>query len=144
MKDFKAFVLRGNVVDLAVGVVIGAAFGAIVTSLVDNMISPLISLINLPDFSKAVISAGDAGPAGDFHYGLVINAIISFLVIALVVFFFVVKPLNRLMGRFDKEEEPTHHECPHCLSSIPLEASVCSFCTREVAPKRRSPAKAKR
>lgn len=144
MKDFKAFVLRGNVVDLAVGVVIGAAFGAIVTSLVDNVISPLISLINLPDFSRAVIEAGDPGAPGDFQYGLVINAIISFLVIALVVFFLVVKPLNRLMGRFDKEQEPTHTECPHCLSSIPLEAAVCSYCTRDVAAKKRSPAKAKR
>ena len=143
MKDFKAFVLRGNVVDLAIGVVIGAAFGAIVTNLVDNIISPLISLINLPDFSKAVIEAGDPGPVGDFRYGLVINALISFLVIAGVVFFLVVKPLNRLMGR-DKEEDPTHTECPHCVSSIPIEAAVCSFCTRDVAPKRRSPAKAKR
>jgi large conductance mechanosensitive channel len=143
MKDFKAFVLRGNVVDLAIGVVIGAAFGAIVTTLVDNVISPLISLINLPDFSKAVISAGDPGQTGDFRYGLVINAVISFLVIALVVFFLVVKPLNRLMGR-DKEEDPTHTECPHCVSSIPIEAAVCSFCTRDVAPKRRAPAKAKR
>jgi large conductance mechanosensitive channel len=141
MKDFKAFVLRGNVVDLAVGVVIGAAFGAIVTSLVDNIISPLISLINLPDFSKAVFEAGDPGPQGDFAYGQVINAVISFLVIALVVFFLVVKPLNRLMGRFDQEEEPTHTQCPHCLSSIPVEAAVCAYCTREVAPPRKRPAR---
>jgi large conductance mechanosensitive channel len=140
MKDFKAFVLRGNVVDLAVGVVIGAAFGAIVTSLVTNVITPLISLLNIPDFSRAVIEAGDAGPSGDIAYGLFINAIISFLVIAFVVFFFVVKPLNRLMGR-DKEEDPTHTECPHCLSSIPIDAAVCSFCTRDIAPKRRAPAK---
>jgi large conductance mechanosensitive channel len=142
MKDFKAFVLRGNVVDLAVGVVIGAAFGAIVTSLVDNLVSPLISLINLPDFSKAAISAGDPGPAGDFRYGVVINAVISFVVIAAVVFFFVVKPLNRLMGR-DKEEDPTHKECPHCLTSIPIAATVCSACTRDIEPKRRSTSRAK-
>ncbi len=143
MKDFKAFVLRGSVVDLAVGVVIGAAFGAIVTSLVDNLVSPLINLINLPDFSTAVIEAGDPGKAGDFQYGLVINALISFLVIAAVVFFLVVKPLNRLMGR-DKEEDPTHKECPHCLSSIPIAAVVCASCTRDVEPPRRSTAKAKR
>jgi large conductance mechanosensitive channel len=143
MKDFKAFVLRGNVVDLAVGVVIGAAFGAIVTSIVDNLVSPLINLINLPDFSKAVIRAGDPGNAGDFHYGLVINAIISFLLIAAVIFFFVVKPINRLMGR-DKEEDPTHKECPHCLSSIPIAATVCASCTRDIEPTRTSRAKAKR
>jgi len=135
MKEFKAFVLRGNVVDLAVGVMIGAAFGAIVTSLVTNIITPLISLLNIPDFSRAVIEAGDEGAAGDIAYGLFINAIISFLVIASVVFFFVVKPLNRLMGR-DKEEDPTHTECPHCLSSIPIEARVCFCCTRDVAPTR--------
>ena len=145
MKDFKAFVLRGNVVDLAVGVVIGAAFGAIVTSLVDNLVSPLISLINLPDFSKATIEAGDPGPAGDFRYGVVINAVISFLMIAAVVFFFVVKPVNHLMGRGEEEEdEPKNKECPHCLSSIPIEATVCAYCTRDLQPKRRTSAKAKR
>ena len=145
MKDFKAFILRGNVVDLAVGVVIGAAFGAIVTSLVDNLVSPLIALINLPDFSKAAISAGDPGPAGDFRYGLVVNALISFLVIAAVVFFFVVKPVNHLMGRGEEEEEePKNKECPHCLTSIPIEATVCAACTRDVEPRRRTTARAKR
>jgi large conductance mechanosensitive channel len=145
MKDFKAFILRGNVVDLAVGVVIGAAFGMIVTSLVDNLVSPLISLINLPDFSKAAIAAGDPGPDGDFRYGVVINAVISFLVIAAVVFFFVVKPVNHLMGRGQEEEdEPKNKECPHCLSSIPIEATVCAHCTRDVEPRRRTTAKAKR
>jgi large conductance mechanosensitive channel len=141
MKDFKAFVLRGNVVDLAVGVVIGAAFGAIVTSLVANLISPLISLVNLPDFSRAVVEAGDPGAPGDFAYGKVINAVISFLVIALVVFFLVVKPLNRLMGRGKEEEEPDNKECPHCLFSIPVEANICGFCTREIAPQRKRPAR---
>ena len=143
MKDFKAFVLRGNVVDLAVGVVIGAAFGAIVTSLVTNVITPLISLLNIPDFSRAVIEAGDTGPSGDIAYGLFINAIISFLVIAFAVFFFVVKPLNKLMGR-DKEEDPTHRECPHCLSPIPIAATTCASCTRDVESPRTSRAKAKR
>ena len=143
MKDFKAFILRGNVVDLAVGVIIGAAFGAIVTSLVNDVITPLISLLNIPDFSREVAELGDPGAAGDVAWGKFVNAVISFLVIGFVVFFFVVKPLNRVMGR-DKEDDPTHHECPHCLSSIPIEASVCSFCTREVTPKRRAPAKAKR
>jgi large conductance mechanosensitive channel len=138
MKDFKAFVLRGNVVDLAIGVVIGAAFGAIVTSLVNDLITPLISVLNIPDFSSALWHVGDdPSPAGDVKYGLVINAVIGFLVIAFVVFFFVVKPLNRMMGR-DKEEDPTHTECPHCLTSIPIEAKVCSACTRDVAPTTRA------
>ena len=143
MKDFKAFVLRGNVVDLAVGVVIGAAFGTIVTSLVDNIITPLISVLRIPDFSRAEVDAMLLGRHLVMPYGKVVNAVISFLVIAAVIFFFVVRPLNRLMGRFDKEEEPTHTECPHCLSSIPLEAVVCAFCTRDVAapPRKRAPAK---
>lgn len=144
MKDFKAFVLRGNVVDLAIGVVIGAAFGAIVTSIVNDLITPLISALNIPDFSSAIWHVGDdPSPAGDVKYGLVINAVISFLVIAAVVFFLVVKPLNRLMGR-DKEPDPTHRECPHCLTSIPIAATICAACTREVAAPPRSRAKAKR
>ncbi len=135
MKDFRAFLLRGNVVDLAVGVVIGAAFGAIITSLVQNVISPVLSLINLPDFSKSVVELGDPGPKGDIAYGLVINALISFLAIAAVIFFFVVKPVNHLMLGGKPTEDPKVQECPHCLSSIPLAATVCAFCTRDVAEK---------
>jgi large conductance mechanosensitive channel len=135
LKDFKAFVLRGNVVDLAVGVVMGAAFGAIVTSLVKDILTPLLGLANVPDFSRAMITVGKAS----IRYGLFVNAIISFLVIAAGVFFLVVRPVNRLMGG-RKEEEPTAHECPHCLSSIPVKATVCAFCTRDVnkLPVRRS------
>ncbi len=137
MKEFKAFILRGNVVDLAVGVVIGAAFGAIITSLVTNVMTPAISLLNLPDFSKEVIELGKAGPPGDIAYGLVINALISFLVIGAVIFFFVVKPVNHLMARDkDDEDEPQNVECAYCLTSIPVKASVCSACTRDVKPDR--------
>lgn len=132
MKEFKAFVLRGNVVDLAVGVVIGAAFGAIITSLVNNVVSPVLSLINLPDFSKEVVELGAEGPEGDIAYGLVINALISFLAIATVIFFFVVRPVNHLMARGKTEEEPKMKECPQCLSSIPAAAKVCAHCTRDV------------
>jgi large conductance mechanosensitive channel len=129
LKDFKAFILRGNVVDLAVGVMIGAAFGAIVTSLVNDVVTPLLSLLNLPDFSKAYVSVGDA----HLRYGKFINALIGFLVIAFVVFFFVVRPVNHLMGRGKEEDEPKNTECPNCLSSIPREANVCAYCTREVS-----------
>jgi large conductance mechanosensitive channel len=136
LKEFRAFVLRGNVVDLAVGVVIGAAFGAIITSLVTNVISPVLTLLNLPDFSKSVLELGPTGPEGDIAYGLVINALISFVAIAAVIFFFVVKPVNHLMSGSKEPEDPKVKDCPHCLSSIPAAASVCANCTRDVAPRR--------
>ncbi len=136
LKEFKAFVLRGNVVDLAVGVVIGAAFGAIITSLVTNVIAPVLSLANLPDFSKSVIELGPQGPEGDIAYGLVINALISFLAIAAVIFFFVVKPVNHMTGA-DKKD-PEVKDCPHCLSSIPADAKVCAHCTRDTKSARTS------
>jgi len=133
LKDFKAFILRGNVVDLAVGVVMGAAFGLIVTSLVKDVLTPLLGLANVPDFSRAVVTVGKA----NIRYGVFVNAVISFVVVAAGVFFLVVKPVNRLMGLREKAEEPTARECPHCLSSIPIKATVCAFCTREVTPSRR-------
>jgi large conductance mechanosensitive channel len=120
-------------VDLAVGVVMGAAFGAIVNSLVKDILTPLLGLIHVPDFSRAMVTAGKA----NIRYGLFINAIISFVVIAAGVFFLVVRPVNRLMGG-RKDEEPTNRECPHCLSSIPKKATVCAYCTREVSRPRRS------
>ena len=128
MKEFKEFVLRGNAVDLAVGVVIGAAFGAIVTSLVADLITPLLGLLNVPDFSTAAVKAGDA----KVLYGKFLNALISFLMIAAVIFFFVVKPVNHLRALGQRNVEPANKECPHCLSSIPKQARVCSACTREV------------
>jgi len=131
LKDFKAFVLRGNVVDLAVGVVMGAAFGAIVGSLVKDVLTPLLGLANVPDFSHAMVTVGKAS----IRYGLFVNAIISFLAIAAGVFFLVVRPVNRLMGG-RKDEVPANRECPHCLSSVPIKATVCAFCTRAIAPAR--------
>src|SRR5262245_8561566 len=126
LKDFKAFVLRGNVVDLAVGVVMGAAFGAIVTSLVKDILTPLLGLANVPDFTHAMVTVGKAS----IRYGLFVNAIIAFLLIAAGVFFFVVRSVNHLMGL---GREPTEHECPHCLSTIPIKATVCAHCTRDVS-----------
>ncbi len=128
LKEFKAFVLRGSVVDLAVGVVIGAAFGAIVSSLVKDVLTPLLGLLNVPDFSTASVDVGD----DQINYGLFVNAIISFLIVAAGVFFLVVKPVNHLMTGGKPPEDPKVKDCPHCISSIPAAASVCSHCGRGV------------
>lgn len=133
IKDFKEFVLRGNVVDLAVGVAIGAAFGLIVSSLVSEIFSPIIGLLPIPDLREAVIELPPPGDAGNIRYGIVLNNLIAFLVTAAVIFFFVVKPVNHLMGRTKTEEHPPEmRECPHCLTSIKTAATVCAACTREV------------
>jgi large conductance mechanosensitive channel len=133
LKEFRDFVLRGNVVDLAVAVVIGAAFGAVVASLVENLITPLIGAIaGEQDFSRLSFTINGS----KFGYGEFLNALLSFLLIAAVVFFLIVKPLNELMERFRPQKpvaEPTR-TCPECLSSIPVQARRCAFCTAEVAP----------
>jgi len=130
MKDFKEFLLRGNLVSLAVAFVIGGAFAALVTALVADLFTPLIAAIGgNPDFSKLHFTINNS----TFHYGLFLNALIAFVVIAAVVFFLVVKPTNALMDRMKTEPpvDETVKQCPHCLSSIPAPASVCSFCTRD-------------
>ena len=131
LNDFKAFILRGNVVDLAVGVVIGAAFAAVVAALVEGIFTPLLAIPGDTNFDELKFTIG----GGEFRYGQVINAIISFLVIAAAVFFFVVKPVNALMSKRKTEPdvESTTKACGYCLSSIPVAASVCAFCTRDVA-----------
>lgn len=132
LKDFKAFLLRGNAVDLAVAVVIGAAFGAVVTALVKDLVTPLIGIPGRANFSSLHFVIGKA----TFLYGDFINVLISFVSIAAAVFFFVVRPVNALMSRRKTETdvESTTKACDHCLSSIPAAASVCAFCTREVTP----------
>ncbi len=129
--DFKAFILRGNVVDLAVGIIIGAAFGTVVTAFVKDLITPLIAAIGgKPDFAAIGFTINHSR----FLVGDFINAVVSFLIIAAVVFFFVVRPVNALMNR-RKTETPAvakTRECPYCLSSIPIAASRCAFCTQEV------------
>jgi large conductance mechanosensitive channel len=133
LKEFRDFVLRGNVVELAVAVVIGAAFGAVVTAFVASFVTPLIAAIGgKPDFSALAFTINGS----KFTYGAFFNALLSFLIIAAVIFFFVVRPLNKLMARFKTEgpvDKPTH-ECPSCLSEIPIAARRCAFCTSEVAP----------
>jgi large conductance mechanosensitive channel len=128
---FKKFLLRGNVVDLAVAVIIGTAFGALITAFTADILTPIIGAIGgKPDFSSLSFTVNKS----HFFYGAFINAIISFAILAAVVYFFVVLPINALMDRFrPSSEEPTPvHDCPHCMSSIPQTAAVCAFCTRDV------------
>ena len=128
LKGFKQFILRGNVVDLAVGVVIGAAFGKLVDSLVKDLLTPLIgSIAKVPDFSGIFFTLNGS----KFMIGDLINVLISFIIIALAVYFFVVVPVNTLVAKSRKEQpiDPTTKKCPECLSEIPLEAKRCSHCT---------------
>ncbi len=131
LKGFRDFILRGNVVDLAVGIMIGAAFTAVVNSLVSGLLTPLIAAIGgQHDFSKLSFKLHGS----TFHYGVFINAVISFLILAAVIYFLVVLPLNKVMKRFfpAKDVESPKRDCPECLSSIPAAARRCSFCTAEV------------
>src|SRR5579864_234708 len=129
MKGFKQFLLRGNVLDLAVAVVIGAAFGAVVTALVKDLVTPLIAAIaGKPDFSAIVFEVnGSKFLLGDF-----INALLSFLLIGAAVYCFVVLPVNAMMERRRRGEapsDPTTKKCPECLSEVPIAARRCAFCT---------------
>lgn len=125
-KGFRDFVLRGNVVDLAVGVVIGAAFGSVVTAFVKDLLTPLIAAIaGKPDFSAFYAEVHGA----KFLYGDFLNVLISFLLIAAAVYYFVVLPVNALMTRFHKPAEAATMKCPQCLSDIPIGAHKCAFCT---------------
>ena len=133
MKDFKEFLLRGNLVDMAVGIVIGVAFAALVTAFVADLVTPLIAAIGgKPNFDSLSFTVNGS----HFLYGAFINALISFLIIAAVIFFFVVKPVSALMARRRTEppvDVPTT-ACPECLSEIPDAARRCAFCTTELAP----------
>ena len=129
LKGFKEFVLRGNVLDLAIAVVIGGAFGAVVTALVKDLITPLIgAIVGQPDFSALVVTInGSQFLIGDF-----LNAVISFLLIAAAVYLFVVAPMNALIARRRRGEapaDPTTKKCPECLSEVPIAARRCAFCT---------------
>lgn len=131
IREFREFILRGNLVDLAVAVVIGTAFGALVTALVADLITPLIAAVGgQPDFSNLDFKINGS----TFKYGHFINALLAFLIIAAVVFFLVVRPVNALMRRYRTEPDTSRetHECPSCLSEIPVGAGRCAFCTAEV------------
>jgi len=135
LSGFKQFILRGNVVDMAVGVVIGVAFGGVVTALTKDLLTPLIAaLVGKPDFSYLGFSIrGTPFPVGDF-----INACVSFLLIASAIYFFVVTPINALIARTRKDPapaDPTTKKCPECLSEIPIDARRCSHCAQPVIGK---------
>jgi large conductance mechanosensitive channel len=128
MQGFKQFLLRGNVVDMAVGIVIGAAFGTVVASFVKDLLTPLIgAIVHAPDFSRIAFTLnGSRILIGDF-----INAMISFLIIAAAVYFAVILPINALVARMHREPpaDPTTKKCPECMSEIPIQAKRCAFCT---------------
>ena len=129
MKGFKQFLLRGNVVDMAVGIVIGAAFGGVVTGFVKDLLTPVIAaIVSQPDFSTMTFTINGS----KFLYGDFINTLVSFIIIAAAVYFFVVLPINALIARARREPpaDPTTRKCPECLSEIPINARRCCFCTQ--------------
>jgi large conductance mechanosensitive channel len=131
LKEFKAFVLKGNVVDLAVAVVIGAAFTGVVNALVKDLLTPLVAIPGKTDFSELDFTIRKS----HFLYGAFLNELIAFLMIAAAVFFFVVKPMNALIARRNRGEgdgDATTRDCPECLSAIPLAATRCAHCTTKV------------
>ena len=128
---FRDFALRGNIVDLAIAVVIGLAFTAVVNAVVADLITPLIAAMGgKPDFGGLTFTINHS----TFKYGLFFNAVISFLIMAAVIYFLVVVPMNKITGRFHKEAEVTTRDCPECLSSIPRAATRCMYCTTQVTP----------
>jgi large conductance mechanosensitive channel len=132
IREFRDFVLRGNVLDLAVGIVIGAAFTAIINSLVVDLLTPLIGILFSADFSSLTVTIRDS----TITYGNFLNASISFLLVAAALFFFVVKPMNALAARramAEPAEEPSTKVCPECASAIPVAARRCPMCTSELA-----------
>lgn len=132
LKGFKQFILRGNVLDLAVAVVMGAAFGAVVTALVKDLLTPIIAaIVGKPNFSNIYFDLNHSR----FLIGDFVNALISFVLIAAAVYFFVVLPVNTLMARVKRGEvkpDPTTKKCPECLSDIPIAARRCAFCTSAI------------
>lgn len=131
LKGFKQFILRGNVVDLAVGVVVGASFGAVVTSMVNNILTPFIGAIfKSPDFSNLFFAINSS----KFMYGKFINDLISFIIVSGSIYFFVVTPINTLIAKSKKGKplDPTTKKCPKCVSEINIEATKCPFCTTDI------------
>jgi large conductance mechanosensitive channel len=126
LQGFKAFLLRGNVVDMAVGIVVGAAFGTVVSAFVKDLLTPLIAaIVQQPDFGKIAFKVNGS----QFMIGNFINELISFILVASAVYFAVVLPVTKLMARFSPPPPVTTKKCPECMSDIPMEAKRCAFCT---------------
>ena len=127
ISGFREFIMRGNVIELAVAVVIGAAFGAVINSFVADVLTPLLGLVGVPDFKDAVLAVGEA----EVRYGLFLNALLAFLLVALAIYLFVVSPVNALEARRQRgqEDTPTTKTCSECASEIPLAARRCPMCT---------------
>ena len=133
MSGFKEFIMRGNVVELAVALVIGLAFAALLNSFVADILTPLLGLVGVPDFSSLSFTVGSA----EVRYGLFLNALIAFLLVAAAIYFFVVKPMNALEERRQRgaDETPTTKTCTECASEIPFVARRCPMCTQpQLAP----------
>jgi large conductance mechanosensitive channel len=134
LKEFRSFLLRGNVVDLAIAVVIGAALGAVVTALLSDIIMRIIGIFGgSPDFSSNTFTINGSL----FSWGHFVTTLIAFIIIAAVIFFVVVKPMNMLMARMSRGQippDPTTRACPECLSMVPIAATRCSFCTQPLPP----------
>jgi large conductance mechanosensitive channel len=127
-RGFRDFILRGNVVDLAVAVVIAGAFGAVIASFVADMLTPLLGLLGVPDFSTLSVTVGSA----ELRYGVFLNTLITFLLVAAAIYFLVVKPKQGFDARTAKEEEATTKACPHCATDIPIAANRCPHCTSQL------------
>ena len=130
ISQFREFIMRGNIVDLAIAVVLGAAFGVVIASFVGDILTPLLGLVGLPDFKDAALTVGNA----QVRYGQFINALISFVAIALAIFVFVVRPMNAIDARRQPgdEEEPATKTCTECASQIPEAARRCPNCTSKL------------
>ena len=131
MKGFRNFISRGSVIELAVAVVIGTAFTAVVTAVVADLITPLIAaIVGKPNFSTLVFTVHHSR----FLYGSVINALLTFLIVAAVIYYLIVAPLAKISARFTRQASVTTRDCPECLSTIPIAATRCMYCTTQVAP----------
>lgn len=131
MKGFREFLFRGNLIDLAVAVVIGTAFTALVMAVVADLITPLIAAIGgKPNFGALVFTVNHS----QFKYGAFLNALISFVIVAAVVYFLVVKPAGRILAMLTRNKEATERQCPECLGTVPVLAHRCKYCTVPLAP----------
>jgi large conductance mechanosensitive channel len=127
-KGFREFVLRGNVVDLAVAVVIAGAFGAVIASFVGDILTPLLGLLGVPDFRTASVTVGSA----EVRYGLFLNALITFALVAAAIYLFIIKPKEAFDARRARDEEAIEKTCPHCATEIPVTATRCPNCTSQL------------